>query len=341
MNIKDERTVNAVYHLLTGKQSIQTIQDAHLFQLERYYSLYKHLQIEQFNSALLSLQQASYIEMYHDNKSRVTSLGRQSLQVNELAQYDWDGKAYGQLDELFMQRLFLLIQVWTNRSAHIKRYIPIVDEAKVIHWVKHFYYREGSNVEKNLHQLYEELLYVFSSIDNLYPKIFIKQMTTSKSIGLTNEQLARKYHKSIPHIYLLQKSYIHFMLSQIQADRQAFELLYKVSSDLLSDNGVKNMTNSAQSTAYLVKQGLTPQEIASKRYLRITTIYDHIVELALHDRQFPMERFVSIETQREIYEAVKRLNSFKLKDIKQSVTDHISYFQIRLALTKFNSDIVK
>src|SRR5699024_5363514 len=89
-------------------------------------------------------------------------------------------------------------------------------------------------------------------------------------------------------------------------------------------------------THRLVKQGLQPDQIATNRQLQITTIYDHIVEIALHDEQFPLESFVSNEKQREVYEAVNRLNSFKLKDIKEVVSEGISYFHIRLTLTQLN-----
>ena len=66
----------------------------------------------------------------------------------------------------------------------------------------------------------------------------------------------------------------------------------------------------------------------------MNTIYDHIVEIALHDDNFPIEPFVSREKQDEIFKAAEKLKTRKLKLIKEAVGEDIDYFQIRLALTK-------
>lgn len=333
-NINDERTINSIYYLLTGKQSIQTIQDAHLFQLERYFSLYKGLRVEEFHAELPPLLHKQYIERCEDNKFIVTARGEEIIQQANLYQYHWNGMAYGQFDEQFIHRLFLMIQVWTNRKVNINRYIPIVEDAEIITWVKSFYHQQESNVESHLQQLYEELTAIFSELDDTYPRLFIKQLTTAKTIGLTNEQLADYFNKSILHVHLLQKNYLHYILKIVSEQAANYPLLFKFAQDFLNEARTNIMTKSAQVTAQLVEHGVTPELIARHRNLRITTIYDHIVEIALHDERFPMENFVSIQKQREVYEAVKKLNSFKLKDIKELVNEEITYFHIRLALTK-------
>lgn len=332
--INEERTINSIYYLLTGKQSIQTIQDAHLFQLERYFSLYKALSVDEFQTRLLPLQEKQYIEPCGNNTYKITPKGKQVIERSHLQTYYWNGLTYGPFDEKFLHRLILIIQVWTNRLVKNNRYIPIVDDFETTRWVKSFYYRQGNQVEDHLRRLYDELVALFTELDESYPRLFMKQLTTSDTIGLTNEQLADYFQKSPSDIHLLQKSYLHYMLQSIEEEKSNYPLLFLFAEDFFHVKQTNIMTNSAQITDRLVKRGLTPEQIARKRNLRITTIYDHIVEIALHDESFPMENFISMEKQREVYEAVKSSNSFKLKDIKSYVDEEVTYFQIRLALTK-------
>jgi len=334
--INDERTVNSVYHLLTGKQSIQTIQDAHLFHLERFFSLYKQLKMETFNNALFPLIENNHIKKHEGNHFILTKSGEQIVKRFKLEQYNWHGMNYRLIDQQFIQRLFLIIQVWTNRQANINRYIPIIDDIKTIHWVKSFYRSEANNVSTHLNKLYEELVSLFSQLPVIYPQLFMNQITTDKSIGLTNEQLVKKFNRPLTDIYLLQKNYVHFILKSVKYQPKLFPMLYRFTEDLYNQKQTNTITSSAMHTANLVNNNLTPEQIASKRQLKVTTIYDHIVEIALHDERFPMTKFITDAEQQEIYEAVRRLNSFKLKEIKQLVNENISYFQIRLALTKLN-----
>lgn len=46
--MQKERSISAVYYLLQGKQSIQTIQDAQLFGLTEYFGVYKNLTKRRF-----------------------------------------------------------------------------------------------------------------------------------------------------------------------------------------------------------------------------------------------------------------------------------------------------
>lgn len=332
--IDGERTVNSIYYLLTGKQSIQTIQDAHLFTLDRYFSLYKPLQMDAFQSELLPLIEEEYIEPTGNNTYSVTEQGQYILDDAALNKYHWNGLLYNVIDDLFMQRLFLTIQVWTNRQAGINRYIPIVDHVQVTNWVKSFYYEQGTPVTIHLQQLYKELTELFRPLDEFYPRLFIRQLTTHRTIGLTLEQLATEYNCSRTSIYLLQKNYIHYLLTKLKNKEHQYPLLYRFVHDFFEQEKNNQLTASAQTTARLVKQGLSPEQIATHRALRITTIYDHLVEIALHDDTFSIEPYISLGKQQEVREAVQRVNSFTLKDIKAIVGEDISYFQIRLALTR-------
>lgn len=335
--IDGERTVNSIYHLLKGKPSIQTIQDSYLFQLDRFFGLYKQLTTEQFNQSLFPLIEDGMIEEIDKEYYRLTPLGKESKVTVPLENYHWKGIKFHRIDQLFLHRLLLMIQVWTNKQKSINRYIPIIDDPQVTNWAKYFYYKKGQHVGNHLYKLYDELVSLLSNGQKIYPELFIDRITTAKSIGLTKEQLALKLDQSVATIHLIEKSYTHYLLGQVLEFKDRYSLLYEFAQDLFEEDKA-TMTKSAQQTAHYLKQGLMPEAIARRRNLKMTTIYDHIVEIALHDDHFPIENFVSEQVKLAVYAALKRKRSLKLKDIKESVGDKVSYFQIRLVLASINRD---
>lgn len=334
--IKRERTINSVFHLLTGKQSIQTIQDANLYQLENYYALYKPLNKKVFDQQIKELVERNYLSPQGELSYDITPEGLHFLESVKLNKYYWNGLTFREIDRLFFQRLLLFIQVWTNSRNNKQHYIPIVEHPETLLWIKQFYRTDQTDRLTRLKQLYSELVDLFSQLSSFFPQLFIEQITTTNSIGLTYEQLAARFDKSVTDIYLLHINYVHFILEKVINHNSIYPLLHLFVKDLKDNKQEKTITQSAKITNLYIEQGLTPEEIAVKRNLKINTIFDHIVEIALHDEHFPLHKFVPIDKQEEIYRAVRQLQSLKLKEIKQVVDEDISYFQIRLALTKLN-----
>src|SRR5699024_9728495 len=125
---------------------------------------------------------------------------------------------------------------------------------------------------------------------------------TAKSIGLTEGQLAEQFQQSQSNIYLLERNYIHFILKELNAVGEKHILLKGMLEDLSDSTRMNTITGSAELTQRLVHQGLTPEQMANKRQLKITTIYDHLVEIAIYDNDFPINRFIADEQEEEIYE---------------------------------------
>lgn len=334
--INGERSKHSIYPLLVGKQSIQTIQDAHLFQLTPFYSLLKRIDRSIISSYLEKLSKDSLVEEVEGDCLINTAKGRDYLKQSPLKKFYWNGIEFHQIDYLFYKRLMLFIQVWTNSSKKNSRYIPIVDDKGTLRWAKQFYYKEKRQVREQLYQLYEEMIKLFSKLNPIYPQIFIRQLTTVNSIGLTNKQIAMELNRSEMDVFLLQQNYVHFMLAKLSEINNEFPLLSEIAKDLFITNNRSTLTQSATKTLALLQQGLNLEEIAKRRRLKINTIYDHVVDIAINDKQFSINSFVSEKELETIINVVQKLESFKLKDIKSQLDDSISYFQIRLALTRLN-----
>lgn len=332
--MQKERTISAIYHLLKGKQSIQTIQDAHLFQLEKYYGIYKNLTSQRFFEIVNKCEKDGLV-VKEGHYYGVTTTGEYWLNNHKalLQELSLDGIKFRKMDQLFFSRLLLLIQVWTNSKMTHFKFIPIIEHKEVEQWVRLYYQKTKNNLDHYLHTLYEEFIRLLSSLPTSHTNIFINQLTGYKSFGLSLEQLATKYKMSKEDIHLITVSVLHFMLLSILENKEQYPLLYSFKEDLHKEDV---LTDSAKVTKKLLQSGLTITQIANNRRLKENTIYDHIVEMAHNDQSFPLSTYVHLSAQQQIIRAVEQIQSFKLKDIKLAVSKEITYFQIRLVLARWN-----
>ena len=60
--LQTERSISAVYHIVTGKKSIQTVQDIHLYHLQAYFSVCQHLPKSQFDQMITDLTEQEMIK---------------------------------------------------------------------------------------------------------------------------------------------------------------------------------------------------------------------------------------------------------------------------------------
>lgn len=332
--MEHDRTLLAPFYILQGKPSIQTIQDANLYQLNRFFGLYKRISKSDYVEQIDFFSKEQWI-VQTDGSYRFTQAGRN--QVSSLKNYiqhlQVDGKRWHKVSEQFYFRFLLLIQVWTNRKAAIKHYVPIIEHKEVENWIKYVYAQTRHDVTSYLNRLYEELTDVLEDFNEQSIIIFIQTITNAEEIGRTNQQLQRQFHLTKEDVDLTITEVIHYILTQYE--REKHPILTQIARIETTD---KQLTSSAQQTKDLLEQGYDVENIARIRRLKENTIQDHIVEIALHADSFPYEQYVHEDYIREIAHTVDRLKTFKLKDIKQAVNEAITYFQIRLVLTRLQKE---
>ena len=96
----------------------------------------------------------------------------------------------------------------------------------------------------------------------------------------------------------------------------------------------KRKKDTTLETFQLYQQGFTPEEIAEKRDLKITTIFSHLSKLYLEGKDINLENFINANTLKEIANAKKVLkNETALKPYFEFLGEKIPYEQIRIGLT--------
>src|SRR5690625_1307337 len=78
--IQSHRSKSAIYNLFTGNRSIQTVQDAHLFGIYRFYGVLPTLSRQTFDQHILQCIEKGLLEEYQKDDSSYVVLSRKGEQ---------------------------------------------------------------------------------------------------------------------------------------------------------------------------------------------------------------------------------------------------------------------
>src|SRR5690625_1765585 len=120
--IKGERSSSNIYYLLKGRRSIQSIQDAYLFQLHHYYGIYQSLQKSDFDTYVKQLIKRGFLKQKVESII-VTDEAKRWLEKQQLEREAFfKGNVYYPFQFTFYRRLLLMIQVLTNYKMNNRSY---------------------------------------------------------------------------------------------------------------------------------------------------------------------------------------------------------------------------
>ena len=74
--LNGERTIYSIYHLLNGKKSSQTIQDAHLFHLTAFFQTDTNITRDYLENTVSNFSNDNYIEKVSEQHYCITARGR-------------------------------------------------------------------------------------------------------------------------------------------------------------------------------------------------------------------------------------------------------------------------
>ncbi|WLR56500.1 helix-turn-helix domain-containing protein [Mesobacillus subterraneus] len=331
--INGERTIYSLFHLLQGKRSSQTIQDAHLYKITAYFHTYPSVTREGLEKMISRLLHRGLVEEIADSKVILTGKGEAVLdqQLSEYKLPDYlNGWKYHQVTGTFWERLTLLIQVSSNLINHERSFIPVRNKRDTLTWVKQYIKQQNEDRYKLAERLYVELI---SALDNpnVKPELVVLRLTGYRKIGLTTLQAAEWIGLEPAHYHFEFLNCLHAMFDKVLENSNAYPLL-----NGLIKKPERNvpLTISTDKTYKLMLKGYALEEIAAVRNLKQSTIEDHVVEIALSIKGFNIDDYVPLDKRESILQTAQRNSAKKLKQIKEHVAD-ASYFEIRLVLAKY------
>lgn len=337
-NIQGERSDAAIFHILKGKQSIQTIQDIHIFNLDKFYGAARFLKKEQFDRRIEELSVSGKLKMQKENNQHfLTQKGDNWMKENKskLPINYFNGYRYNRMTAAFYDRLLLLIQTLTNSKMGNYSFIPVINNRSAEYWVKNFYIKTKDSRQEMLNVLYKELLQLLSYFSQREAEVFVDRLSGFHIYGLSINQLATAYGLTNEDIYITLTGMIHRILSLVEKHTDKYPFMAHMLEGLVNHHS--KISNSAKVTRDLLNKNHSLSFIAKKRQLKENTIYDHIVEIAYNEDQFPVTDYVSKNRQDTIIETVRHAETLRLKEIKNALGDDFSYFEIRLVLAAYRN----
>ncbi|WP_404452878.1 helix-turn-helix domain-containing protein [Virgibacillus necropolis] len=331
LHFDQNRTCSAIFHLITGKKSIQTVQDAHIYQLKNLYGINRSFHKREFDRRINTLVSNHLLELDESMSCSVTSSGKDWLkeQYHYLKLNDYDGLQYHTAAPIFYDRLLLLIQTLSNSCNNHYSFIPVIERTPILQWVKVAFKQLKLNKKSFSNQLQFDLHKLLKDFSDEEASIYVDRLSGFNHYGRSKDQLALDYQKDKLDISFIIERMNHAMLNKIYSDPHGFPAIGFLITDLRNKQFI---TNSASKTYQLLQENYSISEIGQMRRLKENTVYDHVVEVALFTHDFPVSNYVSEDQQQQILLAVSKECTYKLKAIKQMVDLSISYFQIRLVL---------
>lgn len=323
--LNNERTVSSAFHLLKGKKSGQTIQDVGMYKLHNYFGILPKLDRKTFDEAISWLINQQYITMHEDGFYHINEKRKM-----EKPNFYFNGWMYRGYDNVFFSRLSLIVESISYVKQGIRHFAPTEKNFEIQRFVRSFLMHHPFREHSFRQQLYNEIESCLSSEKLLehQQEIVVHHLTGANLPGKTMQQLASEYRSDPMDIHLKFISALHVMLMEIE--RNNYSILSKVAAKLSVET---QLTNTAKVTKQFFDRGYSIDQIANMRNLKVSTIEDHIVEMAMNIPSFSIDSFLSKGDVQKIISASRKYSTKKLRVLKDALPVY-SYFQLRLALAK-------
>lgn len=303
-----------LYAVVTGKRTGQAVQDSHLFGVTRLFGCAPMLKSETFDARLASMMERDILSITEDGVEI-----RVKADIPFVARFPYlDGFAFQNRTDLFFERLLLAVQVFSNFKHERKHYLPIVrddvTQLAVKFWLADM--MKSKSKEMARRDFYKELEKWFLDGE---PRFYVPRFSGGDYIGKTGLQVANELDLAPWEYYFEWLNGLHQLFAKLDTE-------FPILNGLMPDSQL-GLTASAQKTWQLWQQNVPMEKMMDLRRLKLSTIQDHIVEIAATIPNFSVDAWINEAAVISISEQ----QWISLKDIKQAFPN-LDYFQIRLAL---------
>lgn len=321
--VDGERTISSPYHLLKGKKSGQTIQDIGYYKLYPYFGIVPKMEKNVYDRAVRKLFDKGFII----TDGQVVRMTEKSLAYKP-APTLLNGWKYRGNEQLFMARLSLIVQTFSQIHQNHRVFDPVVIADDIQQWVKGYLHKIDYRNSESCRNFKEEIARSLSkvTVGDRAKMIVMQRLSGYKIGGLTWEQIAAIEGQENIDIQLQAIETLHAWMETIETND--FPLLRGLLDGVIQKS---SLTETAKRTESYFRNGRDLEEIAALRGLKTSTIEDHFVELAMNDPGFDILAFMESSQYSRIIAVSQAQNTKRLRDIKEKVPD-ATYFQIRLAL---------
>lgn len=286
---------STLYHILTGKRTASILFKAHSYHVIHFFSIFPHLQRGQYDKMIQRFIAKGWIESKKTNEDlylceqgkieveKYFSKHFYPINMNQMTQ--------GKPTKEFWKKTLFLTQVLSELRYKNNHYLPIEKEWNMQLWVKNWLKRNRLEKQELAVSYGKEWIQLLKELDTIDAEMIVTQLTGHEKFGKTSAQLAVKYGiEPIETAFLLQHAVIQLM-NKVNDEKEKYPLFYLIYQECVRDR-FSSLSQSTKLTAHYLEEGFSIEKIATKRKLKINTISEHIIELAIIFPDFNISGFI-------------------------------------------------
>ncbi|MFC4683410.1 helix-turn-helix domain-containing protein [Exiguobacterium sp. s149] len=317
--LKGERSERSLFHVLNGKRSATTLQDAFFYDLEPIFGLFPYTKYD-YEKLLTSFEKRGWLNRSSFTLTEAGAMLASPEAVSDL--FDRLGGEYRDYTTMTWKRLSLFVQTFMSLE-HERTFYPVQADRLAERWVKQIV-RTEREWRPLIQSFHHELETALEDIGDPYATAVVYRFTGAFETGYTYEQIAALLDVDARTARLYFLAGWNALLWKLPRDAKLLGFAHGLSSE--------RMTLSARGSYEQFLAGRSFQQVQSQRRLRTSTIEDHVVEMAMYLDEFPLDQFVPLEQIKQV-EQLRDESSWALKPIFEQI-DGISYYQIRLVFAR-------
>ncbi|TPG89618.1 hypothetical protein EEL32_05780 [Brevibacillus laterosporus] len=340
--LQGERTPQSLYYMVKGRKANQVWQDVNNFNLHSYYRLFPWISRGLWEQIMKNLLEKEWVTTTNTSQKNITSSfeltssGYEHLsEQKEIYQLErWlsgiNGILITEEATLFRLQVLLMVQTISQLLYDNTHFSPIVQNKEIQRRIKQLLL-ETADRDAWLDGLANELFLVMDKLDPSLQQQFFLQWTGASQVGLTSRQIAYYFHESVLLTEVKLLSLWSSMYCEVKENESGqYVLLQKLCQ--LQSAQKPPISMSAWETYKMLQKDMSLDEIATRRAIKLNTVEDHLIEMALMALPCKYERWVSNPQIQFVQEASNRLQTKRLRLLKDELGHNYSYLQIRLAL---------
>lgn len=282
------RKASVLRQILINKKTGSVLYWAFRYDYLDYLNLYPQLNIIEYNQSIDLLIKKGYLKKTSAGEILTNEGANQLKHFSKRHYFIERPDLFQRYDyELWNAIFLILVQVASEFSYHNHQYYVASENLQaqflVKKWLGHFGFETLKGEIQNL---------LSAFLDNqveLKANVFAAKLIGHQQNGLTNQQIAIQLQLAETDVELIWRDlslqFADFLINQNTPLKKLVEMTQL--SGILS--------NSIYETKRLFSLGLNVEQISFKRHLKVSTVEEHLIILAISDVHFPFNLFLSTD----------------------------------------------
>ncbi|MDT1996354.1 hypothetical protein CKN82_10060 [Carnobacterium divergens] len=299
---KEARKPISVFHILTGKRTASILYVAESYQLKHFFSCFRHLKKEEYLKKMDILIERNELKTTSDSLVYLTEKGEKAVAnffENHYYPTHFNGLLEGRSLKSFWRLLTFVTQVLSEMSHENVRYLPIEKEWKQQIWLKSWLQMQKKMLSKEMlsQSFAKEWMALLAMIEPIGATVISLKLTGYKTYGKTAKQISILLERELDEIQVILTDGLFQCIKYIKESNE-FPLFLELY--LESIRKISLFNQSTLETKKLIDEGSSLDEVATKRGLKLSTVSEHLIELAILDETYPIKELIPERDYRQI-----------------------------------------